>query len=110
MSPWAAQGQRLNQQMYGNYPMQAGSYPNATASGSPMNYGGYYPPTTYGASTAYGATTSGPAYRGGYPSTSGAGGSRSSNAAAGPAYKGPSYNGGYDPALMAAMQNMSFSK
>ncbi|KAH5009958.1 hypothetical protein HBI74_203110 [Parastagonospora nodorum] len=81
------QNQRFNQQVYGNYPMQAGAYPNATASGSPMNYGGYYPPTTYGASPAYGAATSGPAYRGGYTSTTGAGGGQASTAAtAGPAY------------------------
>jgi aryl-phospho-beta-D-glucosidase BglC (GH1 family) len=139
MTPWAAQGQRLNQQIYGNYPMPAGSYPNATGSSSPMNYGGYYPPTTYSVSSAYGATTSGPAYRGGYPSTTGAGSGQSTTTTAGPPYNqyassyyktptsiavmggtnggtgngytatsGPSYNGGYDPALMAAMQNMSF--
>jgi hypothetical protein len=81
------QNQRFNQQVYGNYPMQASTYPNATASGSPMNYGGYYPPTTYGASPAYGAATSGPAHRGGYTSTTGAGGGQASTATtASPAY------------------------
>jgi len=81
------QNQRFNQQGYGNYQMQAGSYPTATASGSPMNYGGYYPPTTYGASPSYGAATSGPAYRGGYTSATGVGGGQASSAAtAGPAH------------------------
>jgi hypothetical protein len=145
MTPWAGQGQRVNQQMYGNYPMQAGGYPNATASGSPMNYGGYYPPTTYGASAGYGAATGGPAYRGGYTSTAAAS-SSAPTTTAGPSYNqyansyykaatttssipnltgtagsygngnghaaasGSGYNAGYDPSLMAAMQNMSFNK
>ncbi|KAH4908394.1 hypothetical protein HBI80_054440 [Parastagonospora nodorum] len=34
----------------------------ATASGSPMIYGGYYPPTAYGESPVYGATNSGPIF------------------------------------------------
>jgi hypothetical protein len=142
MSPWAANGQRFNQQMYNSFPMQGGSYPNATASGSPMNYGAYYPPAT----PAYGTATSGPPYRGGYPSTAAQTGAQSYTAAAStgygqysstPYYKGPnasgatngpgagttggygngytatsgaSYNPGYDPTLMAAMQNMSFGK
>jgi hypothetical protein len=143
MSPWAANGQRFNEQLYNSFPMQGGgSYPNATASGSPMNYGAYYPPAT----PAYGTTTSGTSYRGGYPSTAAQTGTQSYTAAASagygqynstPYYKGPnasgamngpgagttggygnghtatsgaSYNSGYDPSLMAAMQNMSFGK
>jgi hypothetical protein len=34
----------------------------AIASGSPMNYGGCYPPTAYGGSPVYGAATSGPVF------------------------------------------------
>lgn len=91
-APWA-QGQQHPQAAYDRYnayPMQSSAYPSATASGSPMNYGGYYPPTTYSSSSAY----SGPAYRGGaqsyVPSAS-------------------SYDhGAYDPSFMASMQNMSF--
>jgi hypothetical protein len=83
--PWAAHGQ---QQMYpqpGMQPgMQSGQYPNATASNSPMNYNGYYPPTTYGASPAYGASSSN--YRGGYSSTTAPGSSQSNTATAGPSY------------------------
>jgi hypothetical protein len=155
MSPWTSQNQRFNQQMYGAFPMQSGSYPNATASGSPMNYGAYYPPTTYAGSPAYGSSPSGPAYRGGYPSSTGHTGAQSYTATAGPAYgqytptayyktptsavatgnpnagaagggygngngngngnsytatSGASYNPTYDPALIAAMQNMGFGK
>jgi hypothetical protein len=146
MTPWVGQGQRMNQQVYGNYPMQAGGYPNATGSGSPMNYGGYYPPTTYGASAGYGAASGGAAYRGGYTST-GAAGPSATTTTAGPSYNqysnpyykaasttpsipnlsagtagsygngnghaaasGSAYNAGYDPSLIAAMQNMSFNK
>jgi hypothetical protein len=139
MPPWPGHNQRFNQQMYGSFPIQAGNYPNATASGSPMNYGAYYPPTTYAASPAYGASTSGPTYRGGYPSTtahagaqsytptpyyktnnsSGTMGAPSAGTAGGygngngngyTATSGASYNPTYDPVLMAAMQNMSFGK
>jgi hypothetical protein len=120
MPPWP-HGQQLPQQMYGAFPMPAGGFPNASASGSPMNYGAYYPPTTYAASPAYGATSSGSAYRGGYPSTTAHAGAQSytATATAGPSYgqyaptfptSGASYNTAYDPALMAAMQNMSFGK
>jgi len=132
MSPWAAHGQQ-QQQMY----MQPGAYPNATASGSPMNYNGYYPPTTYGASPAYGAPSSGPAYRGGFSSATAHGGSSAYTTTAGPSYgqytassynnptnfgtsggygnsytatSGASYNPAFDPALLAGMQNMSFGK
>ncbi|KAH7083393.1 hypothetical protein BKA63DRAFT_403127 [Paraphoma chrysanthemicola] len=140
MAPWA-QNQQMNQQLYSNnFSMQGGGYPNATASGSPMNYGAYYPPSTYGASPAYGAAASGPAYRGGYSSATSYGGAQSNSNAAGPSnsqYAGPSYtnpaymsgngnasgsgiSGGngytstsgatYDPALMAAIQNLGIGK
>jgi hypothetical protein len=47
------------------------AYPNATASGSPMNYDGNYygPPATYSTSPAFNQAASGPSYRGGYPTT-----------------------------------------
>ncbi|KAF2830760.1 PSP1-domain-containing protein [Ophiobolus disseminans] len=125
MSPWTAHGQ----QMY----MQPGSYPSATASGSPMNYNGYYPPSTYGASS------SGTAYRGGYSSANTQGGSQAYTTTAGSSYgqystapsynnpnansgtsggygngytatSGASYNPAFDPALMAGLQNMGISK
>ncbi|KAF1911183.1 hypothetical protein BDU57DRAFT_112398 [Ampelomyces quisqualis] len=132
MSSWAGQGHRYNQQMYGTVPMQAGSYPSAAASGSPMNYGGYYPPTSYPSTSGYGS-------RGGYASASAQG--RSHMTTAGPTYgqsqsQSSSYNNptkttgagtsggygngstatsgasytGYDAALVTAMHNMSFGK
>lgn len=135
MSPWAL-GQQMPQPMFDRYnafPMQTGGYPNASTSGSPMNYGAWYPPTTYAASPAYGVPTSGPAYRGGYPTTTSYSGNQSYNpTTTGPSYNqygtsggnqaissgthgnthtattGASHNTGYDPALLAAMQNMSF--
>ncbi|KAF2036745.1 hypothetical protein EK21DRAFT_51867 [Setomelanomma holmii] len=84
MAPWA-QNQQVNAQMYGsNFSMQGAGYPNATASGSPMNYGAYYPPTTYGASPAYGASASGPAYRSAYSANNPYAGVQSNHSAAGP--------------------------
>lgn len=62
---------------YGNF----GGFPNVTASGSPMNYGGYYPPTTYSASSTYNGPTSGPAYGGRYQAAS-----QSFTSTAGPSY------------------------
>lgn len=62
-------GQQMAPHMYGR-----STYPNATASGSPMAFdGGYYPPAaTYTASPAFNTAPSGPSSRGGYPaSTSG---------------------------------------
>jgi hypothetical protein len=62
---WAHGQQMAPQQMYRGY------YPNVTASGSPMNYGGggYYPPSTYSSS-----------YGGGYgPATTTAGFAASRN-------------------------------
>ncbi|KAJ4371541.1 hypothetical protein N0V83_004760 [Neocucurbitaria cava] len=88
MPPWA-HGQQLAPQMYdryGAYAMQTGNYPNVTASGSPMNYGAYYPPTTYAPSPAYNIASSGPAYRGGYPATSAYNASQSYTSTAGPSY------------------------
>lgn len=45
MSSWARQSQRYSQGDVA-IPMQSSNYPNATGSGSLMNYGGYYPPTS----------------------------------------------------------------
>lgn len=59
MPPWA-QGQQYSQQLYGGYNAFAGGFPNVTASGSPMNYGAYYPP-----GSGYGAQ-----YNRGYPGAS----------------------------------------
>ncbi|KAF1845428.1 uncharacterized protein K460DRAFT_281921 [Cucurbitaria berberidis CBS 394.84] len=89
MPPWA-HGQQLAPQMYDRYSpyaMQAaGGYPNATASGSPMNYGAYYPPTTYAPSPAYNIASSGPSYRGGYQATTAYAASQSYTSTAGPSY------------------------
>jgi hypothetical protein len=82
-------GQQLNQHMYdryNQYVMQPGGYPNATASGSPMNYGAYYPPTSYAASPAYNVASSGPAYRGGYQATTSYAASQAYTSTAGPSY------------------------
>jgi hypothetical protein len=60
---------------YGHQPMQTPvfdryGYPTATASGSPMNFGGnFYPPTTYSTPPAFNAVTSGASHRGGYSAT-----------------------------------------
>lgn len=129
MAPWADQGQRYGGQMYGAMPMQSGSYPSATASGSPMNYGAYYPPASYGSSSAYGAGTSGSTQRGTYGSsasnvntasgygqyatatsynrapTSTAGGTGNGHTAtSNSAYSTTAY----DSVLASAMQNMTF--
>lgn len=72
MPPWAAHNQ---QQMY----MPPGQYPNATGN-SPMNYNGFYPPSTYGAPS--GNNT----FRGGYASNSAAGASQSYTTTAGPSF------------------------
>jgi hypothetical protein len=136
MSPWAAQGSRYNQQTYNAFPMQSAGYPNATASGSPMNYGAYYPPPT----PAYGAATASTGYRGGQPGgqpytptagqaygqynsnqyykgSNASGAQNSTGTGTTGAYgngstatAGASYNSGYDPALVSGMQNMSFGK
>jgi hypothetical protein len=54
MSSWTHGQQQLPQHAYDRYGAYPGGYPNATAAGSPMNYGAFYPPTsTYGASSAY---------------------------------------------------------
>lgn len=88
MPPWP-HGQQLASQMYdryGGYAMSASGYPNATASGSPMNYGAYYPPTTYAPSPAYNVPSTGPSYRGGYPAAASYGNSQSNTSTAGPSY------------------------
>jgi hypothetical protein len=136
MTPWAGQGSRYNQQAYNAFPMQGAGYPNATASGSPMNYGAYYPPAT----PAYGAAATGAGYRGGqtgaqsytpaagqaygqynsnqYYKGSNASGAQNGSSTGttgaygngGTATAGASYNSGYDPSLVSGMQNMSFGK
>lgn len=85
-------------------------YPNVTASGSPMNYGAYYPPTTTFSTTAgyhrYTPTTSASAY---------GANSASNTSTAGPNYPSSSYRtsgncptatSAYDPNLLAALQNL----
>ncbi|KAF2706460.1 PSP1-domain-containing protein [Pleomassaria siparia CBS 279.74] len=74
---------------YGSYPT-AGGYPNASGSGSPMNYGNYYPPTTFSSSPAFKSATSGAAYDGAsgtsaavVPYTTGAGAALSNTATTG---------------------------
>lgn len=59
---------QMTADMYGRF-----GFPNVTAGGSPMNYGAWYPPTTYSASPAFNNASSGVSYRGGYPATTGAG-------------------------------------
>ncbi|KAF1956922.1 hypothetical protein CC80DRAFT_412075 [Byssothecium circinans] len=59
--PWG-QGQQLGADMYGRY-----GFSNAAANPSPMNYGAWFPPTTYSASPAFNNASSGASYRGGYP-------------------------------------------
>jgi hypothetical protein len=132
MPPWA-HGQQQAQQMY-----RGGYYPNVTASGTPMNYGyappaytssyasGHGPTTTtagYAASrnytsstgqsfglyqnTSYGAVpyTSGPGHYGMSGHSNGGSGAYGAQTST----TGAHHNaGGYDPALMSAMQNMSF--
>ncbi|KAF1834350.1 PSP1 domain-containing protein [Decorospora gaudefroyi] len=154
MQPWA-HDQQMNTPMYDRY---RGYYPNVTASGSPMNYGGHYPPSSYSSygggynpttttagyaasrnytsntgqsfglhPTTYGAVpytgggqfnaysapyTSGPmAGAGGYYGAAGGQRNGSPGAYGGgapTATAGPPHSTGYDPALLTAMQNMSF--
>ncbi|KAL6708975.1 hypothetical protein ACN47E_002102 [Coniothyrium glycines] len=88
MPPWA-HGQQLAQPMYDRYnpyAIQAGSYPNASASGSPMNYGAYYPPTSFATSSAYNIPSSSSGYRGGYPATTGYAASPTYTSSAGSSY------------------------
>jgi len=126
MQPWA-HGQQMAPHVYRGY------YPNVTASGSPMNYGGgaYYPPSTYSSSYGggYGPTTStagyaaprnytssaGPSFApytstaqsaytpGGYQGATGSGAY-----AGGQTATAPQHQTGFDPTLLNAMQNMSF--
>jgi hypothetical protein len=145
MSTWPNHNARFNQPMYAASSMQTGVYPNATASGSPMNFGAYYPPTSYGGSPAYGSVSTGPPSRGTYATSSAQAANISYTAAGGSAFNqygqggyqrtqnasnsmgtggsgtsggygngytatsGASYTG-FDSALMAGMQNMSFGK
>lgn len=140
MHPWAS-GQQYTQAMYDRYnpyAIQAGGYPNATASASPMNYGAYYPPTSFAPSPVGNMSSSSGGARGGFqgasaygpPQHGGASNARvvhglntnvgvNSNTNLGantgqdngrPAAAGNNaYNANYDPAfLTAAMQNISF--
>ncbi|KAE8872147.1 hypothetical protein CFE70_006140 [Pyrenophora teres f. teres 0-1] len=127
MQPWA-HGQQMSPHVYRGY------YPNVTASGSPMNYGGgaYYPSSTYSSSYGggYGPTTSTASYAAPRNYTSSAGSSFSPyTTAAQPGYTPGGYQGatgsgaysagqtatasqhqsGFDPTLMTAMQNISFN-
>ncbi|KAF2193823.1 hypothetical protein K469DRAFT_691331 [Zopfia rhizophila CBS 207.26] len=90
--PGWGQGQQGGHEIYGRYGTYPVGYPNVTASGTPMNYGAYYPPATYSSSPAFNASVSGPAYRGGYPATSSVamsyGASHSGVSTAGPSYGG----------------------
>lgn len=85
MPQWGHGQQVPADMMYGRY-----GYPNVTASGSPMNYGAYYPPATYAASPAFNTASSGPSFRGGYPATTAAT-SGYAPAYAGVSTAGPSY-------------------
>jgi len=107
MQQW---GQQMNPDMFARY-----NYPNASVSGSPMNFGAWYPPTTYAPSPNFNNTSNGPSYRGVYPTTTGP-------TAFAPSYgTAPSFPGGYnntghpansaggaDPAMLAAMANLNF--
>jgi len=62
---FAGNGQQYGAR-YGGYPVTG--YPTASTA-SPMNYGAYYPPTTFSSSPAFNNTSSGASYRGGYPGT-----------------------------------------
>ena len=125
---------------YNPYPMPAGGYPNVTASGTPVNYGAYFPPTTISSSPAYSAASGVPnmypgampvgyyAHPGGHgggqhsqvPGTSTHNGTQSSNT--GPSSTGSLHGNGYraantssphtsyDASLVNALQNMSFNK
>jgi hypothetical protein len=103
MPPWA-QGHQYPQQIYGGYGAYASGYPNASASGSPMNYGAYYPPgSTYGAP---------PAYNRNYPAANSytpTGGANYGQQATPGATNGKSgaANNGNDSAFLTGMQNMS---
>lgn len=104
MPPWA-QGQQYPQQMYNSYGAYAGSYPNATASGSPMNYDAYYPPgSTYGTPATYNRAY--PAANS-YTPTGGANHGQQATSGASNGKSGAS-NNGHD-SFLAGMQNMSLA-
>lgn len=107
MPHWTPGQQQGAQQFnrYGGYSLPAGSYPDTTASGSPINhYGGYYAPASYPNPNTYHPPTSGSAYRGGYPAASSHNtqvyASTSSSSYGQYATAGPGYNasGGNHPA------------
>ncbi|CAI6315391.1 unnamed protein product [Periconia digitata] len=59
MPQWA-HAQAMGSEMYGRF------------GGSPMNYGAWYPPTTFSASPAFNHASSNASYRGGYPASTSA--------------------------------------
>jgi len=84
---YAGNGQQYGAR-YGGYPVTG--YPTGSAA-SPMNYGAYYPPTTYSSSPAFNNASSGASYRGGYLTTtsSSAGSHALGTSTAGPASSVP---------------------
>ncbi|KAF1930113.1 uncharacterized protein M421DRAFT_3868 [Didymella exigua CBS 183.55] len=105
MPPWA-QGQQYQQQMYGGYGAFAGAYPNVTASGSPMNYGAYYPPgSNYGAASAYNRAY--PAANSYTPTGSASYGQQTTSGASNG--KAAASNNSNNQSFLAGMQNMSLA-
>ena len=122
---------------YNPYPLAPSGYPNATASGTPVNYNAYYPPAPFSTSPAPSggpAMYPGAANTGYYPHPSGSTGGHggqvpTSNAHngnhptnAGRSTPGSIHSNGYksttthtthtpyDASLVNALQNMSFNK
>ncbi|KAF2874596.1 hypothetical protein BDV95DRAFT_336618 [Massariosphaeria phaeospora] len=95
MPQWGQSAQDMYSR-YGAFPLSTGGYSNTTTRGSPMNYGGYYPPTTYSSSPLY-QGSSGASYGGSYVPTSGPSNSYTSYASANPTVStaGPAYNAQY---------------
>ncbi|KAF2204545.1 hypothetical protein GQ43DRAFT_469018 [Delitschia confertaspora ATCC 74209] len=136
------QGQQAGQDAlnrYSPYPVAAGGYPNVTASGTPVNFNAYYPPTTYASSPSYplsstpyyaaaAQSTPGSSYGGAYGSQGQARNahnvthttvadspaSYTGTSAAGPSYgngyTAPNNNTAYGAAYINAFQNLSLNK
>lgn len=115
MQQWGQQwGQQ--QDVYNRYD------PNHPLNRSPMNMGGWYPPTTYSASPAFNNASSAASFRGGYPAASGqmlhaTSNSGTSNAYSSsysqggfpaPAFGNSTPSAGYDAGLIAAMGTLNF--
>lgn len=92
--------------MYGGYNAYAGGYPNVTASGSPMNYGAYYPPGSgFGAQSAYNR-----GYPGANSYTPTGGSSYGQQATPGASNIKPvATNNSSESTLLTGMQNMSLA-